>query len=343
MKAIFFKSVIICILSFFIWSCSDDEQPEPVVISVQITTNPAATITDSSAVFSGKITSNRAIIENGFCWSTQQNPTVLDQKIIVGSDTGAYSTTVSGLLAGTNYFVRGYAIVAGQTYYGNPQSFTTTTINSGIVRFEFENYVDASPLQLGPLSYSNQAGNVYSVDLLKYYISNVRFFNQGAEVYAAPNYELLDASDPTSLNFDMSVPQGSFDEVRFLLGVDSARNYSGAQNGELDPVYGMYWDWNTGYIYFKHEGQFIDSIGDTLPIVYHFGALPALREHPFNAAFSLAPGQTRIVKFRFNLNKLYRSPNVVDFNGNNIHSGGANWVTTIRENFQDAFQIMSIN
>jgi len=40
---------------------------------------------------------------------------------------------------------------------------------------------------------------------------------------------------------------------------------------------------------------------------------------------------------------LYRSPNVVDFNGNNIHSGGANWVTTIRENFQDAFQIMSIN
>ncbi|MGR6088624.1 MAG: MbnP family protein [Arcticibacter sp.] len=343
MRATIFKSIAICLLSVFIYSCNDDEQIDPVAITVQITTKTPTSITDSSALFAGMVYSNRAITERGFCWSTLQNPTLLDQKIVVGSDTGVYSTTVTGLLAGTNYYVRAYAIVAGRTYYGNPQSFSTTTVGSGVVRFEFENYVDAAPLQLGPLAYTNQAGNVFSVDLLKYYISNVRFFNQGAEVYAAPNYELLDASDPSSLNFDMPVPIGSFDEVRFLLGVDSARNFSGAQNGELDPVYGMFWDWSTGYIYFKHEGQFIDNIGGIQPIVYHFGALPAIREHPFNAAFSLAAGQTRTIKFRFNLNKLYRSPNVVDFNGNNIHSGGSSWVNTIRTNFQDAFQIVSIN
>jgi len=343
MSATNFISIVILLVSIFISSCSDDEPINPNPLSVQVVTNPPNIITDSSAFFSGKVTSSRAVMERGFCWSTSQNPTLLDQKIIVGSDTGVFSTTISGLLAGTNYFLRAYAIVAGQTYYGNPQSFTTTTVGSGVVRFEFENYVDAAPLQLGPLAYTNQAGNVFSVDLLKYYISNVRFFNQGAEVYAAPNYELLDASDPLSLKFDMPVPIGSFDEVRFLLGVDSARNFSGAQNGELDPVYGMFWDWSTGYIYFKHEGQFIDNTGATQPIVYHFGALPALREHPFNAVFSLASGQTRTITFRFNLNKLYRSPNVVDFNGNNIHSGGSSWVNTIRTNFQDAFQLVSIN
>lgn len=338
-----FKLVILIFCSFFVLSCNDDEQPTPSVTSVQVITSPATAITDSSAVFSGNVNSNRVIAERGFCWSTLQNPTVMDQKVIVGSDTGEFNTNVSGLLAGTNYYVRAYAVVAGQTYYGNPQSFSTTSIGSGVVRFEFENYVDAAPLQLGPLSFSNQAGNVYSIDLLKYYISNVRFFNQGSEVYAAPNYELIDAAVPTSLNFDMPVPIGSFDEVRFLLGVDSARNYSGAQNGELDPVYGMFWDWSTGYIYFKHEGQFIDSTGATQPLVYHFGALPALREHPFSAVFAVAAGQTRTIRFRFNLNKLYRAPNIVDFNGNNIHSGGANWITTIRENFQDAFQVISIN
>ncbi len=343
MKTIFFKFVALCMFSFLIFSCADDEQIDPVVISVQLTTNPATNINDSSAVFSGKVTSNRIVTERGFCWSTIQNPTVLDQKIIVGADTGSYSAAVSGLLAGTDYFVRGYAVVAGQTYYGNPQSFSTTSIGSGVVRFEFENYVDAAPLQLGPLAYTNQAGNVFSVDLLKYYISNIRFFNLGTEVFAASNYELLDASDPTSLKFDMPVPIGSFDEVRFLLGVDSARNYSGAQNGELDPIYGMFWDWNTGYIYFKHEGQFIDNTGGVQPIVYHFGALPALREHPFSAVFSLSAGQTRIIKIRFNLNKLYRSPNVVDFNGNNIHSGGSQWVSIIRNNFENAFEIISIN
>ncbi|MFM8950069.1 MAG: MbnP family protein [Bacteroidota bacterium] len=338
-----FRLTLVFVSAFFVSSCGDDEPMNPISLTVQVTTNSVANVSDSSAVFSGKVTSNRTVTEQGFCWSTTQNPTLLDQKIIAGADTGSYSASVSGLLAGTTYFVRGYAIVAGQMFYGNPQSFSTTSISSGVVRFEFENYVDASPLQLGPLAYTNQAGNVFSVDLLKYYISNIRFFNQGTEVYAAPNYELLDASDPTSLNFDIPVPIGSFDEVRFLLGVDSARNYSGAQNGELDPVYGMFWDWNTGYIYFKHEGQFIDSVGVTQPLVYHYGALPALREHPFSAAFSVTAGQTRTIKFRFNLNKLYRSPNVVDFNGNNIHSGGANWVTTIRENFLNAFQIISIN
>jgi hypothetical protein len=55
------------------------------------------------------------------------------------------------------------------------------------------------------------------------------------------------------------------------LGVDSIDNCSGAQSGALDPINGMFWAWNTGYIYLKMEGisPFSHSNGNMLE--YHIG------------------------------------------------------------------------
>ena len=38
------------------------------------------------------------------------------------------------------------------------------------------------------------------------------------------------------------------------LGVDKKHNTSGANSGDLDPVNGMFWSWQSGYINFKIEG-----------------------------------------------------------------------------------------
>jgi hypothetical protein len=38
------------------------------------------------------------------------------------------------------------------------------------------------------------------------------------------------------------------------LGVNEAHNTSGANAGDLDPVNGMFWSWQSGYINFKIEG-----------------------------------------------------------------------------------------
>ena len=41
------------------------------------------------------------------------------------------------------------------------------------------------------------------------------------------------------------------------LGVDSVLNYNGVHEGALDPINGMYWTWQTGYIHCKLEGKII--------------------------------------------------------------------------------------
>lgn len=231
-------------------------------------------------------------------------------------------------------------LVASFTFYGckkdkDPEPVIPAT---AVINFNFVNEVDAQQLAVGNLGYTNEAGNVYSVDLLKYYISNIVFVKDDNSLHYAPNYELIDESKSESKSFSMVIPTGNYKELRFFMGVDSLKNVSGAQSGALDPSYGMFWDWNTGYIYFKHEGNFIDPNGDTLPIVYHFGSFDALvkQEHSLNFEAGSTP---RTIQITFNLNQLYRSPNVIDFTNNNIHSGGSQFVNSLRENFADAFEV----
>ena len=50
------------------------------------------------------------------------------------------------------------------------------------------------------------------------------------------------------------IPNGEYTKVNYTIGVDAARNTEGAQDGALDLVNGMFWSWNTGYIFMKMEG-----------------------------------------------------------------------------------------
>lgn len=83
---------------------------------------------------------------------------------------------------------------------------------------------------------------------------------------------------PTKL-IDLEVPSsqslGQIDSavarIDFLLGTDSLSNVSGILEGPLDPINGMYWAWNSGYINLKAEGTIQDSTGNTSLFEFHIG------------------------------------------------------------------------
>ncbi len=201
--------------------------------------------------------------------------------------------------------------------------------------------MDGQPIETGALNYTNDAGNVYSVTMLKYYISNLTFINSNGTEFKAPNYELINIDSANSKTFAVNVPFGDYNALRFYMGVDSIKNFSGAQAGELDPIYGMLWDWSTGYLFFKHEGEFIDSTGVVQPLSYHYGTIGGLITHELNMTLPVST-TPKIITITLNLNKIYRAPNVVDFNGNNIHSGVPGWIQTMKENFPGSFELTGI-
>ena len=69
------------------------------------------------------------------------------------------------------------------------------------------------------------------------------------------------------------VPSGSYQGLRFSVGVDEAHNHSlDTLAGELDPGVGMSWNWNSGFIFLKAEGEVgLNSDGFEKNFVFHIG------------------------------------------------------------------------
>ena len=105
---------------------------------VVVTYTPPITVTTQAVTAQGKTTctGNGNITEvvgdnatvRGMCYSTSVNPpTTADSTAHDDGDfgTGAFTTSITGLTAGTKYFVCAYAIQGGVTYYGSVVTFVT--------------------------------------------------------------------------------------------------------------------------------------------------------------------------------------------------------------------------
>ncbi len=224
---------------------------------------------------------------------------------------------------------------------------TPTTTNK--ITVQVSNVVDGSPVVFGQLIYTNAFGSSYSIDLLKYYLTNFRLVATDSSVHNFRNYDLINAADTTTCNFAYSdIPERTYCKVRFYLGVDADSNHTGAQSGDLDPVNGMIWTWSTGYIFFKHEGQFLDTLGATQDLLYHFGTDAVLTEIEIPITpFTLGETDQKTIHLEFDLNGLYGSNTIVDFNGNNIRQSlsvdDRPWMSDLMSNFPGAFRITSID
>src|SRR6476661_277130 len=101
---------------------------------------------------------------------------------------------------------------------------------TGKLTINFIHTANGKKFVLADSTYSNAAGETYSVTKLRYYVSN--FVLSGNVFRETDNYQLIDLSKSTS--FTIPVKAGDYHRFGFLLGVDSVRNYSGAQAGVLD-------------------------------------------------------------------------------------------------------------
>ncbi|QHT65834.1 hypothetical protein GXP67_03715 [Rhodocytophaga rosea] len=80
-------------------------------------------ISKTTATALGSVSENQlaavggAIQEHGHCWSAEPTPEITDPKTILGALTAAqgFTSNISGLAAGTTYYVRAYIIPTGST------------------------------------------------------------------------------------------------------------------------------------------------------------------------------------------------------------------------------------
>lgn len=132
----------------------------------------------------------------------------------------------------------------------------TTAQNSGSTWvWHFANKAGNALLTTGE-AYNNKFGEPLIIRHFKYYISHLavgdslhQFTELSSDTY------LVNQAAEESCFISLPMPAGSVHYIRFVLGVDSSKNVSGVQTGPLDPMQGMFWTWNSGYIMAKLEGR----------------------------------------------------------------------------------------
>lgn len=133
---------------------------------------------------------------------------------------------------------------------------------TGSIRIEFDNHAGEEDLAFNT-DYTNSSGETFRVTSLNYYISNIRLITTSGTAFVVPqdsSYFLIREDDGESHVVTLNnVPAGDYNAITFMIGVDSLRSTMdiSKRSGVLDPAQGgdgMYWAWNTGYIFFKIEG-----------------------------------------------------------------------------------------
>ena len=120
-------------------------------------------------------------------------------------------------------------------------------------------------------NYSNIYGELLRPTSFKFYLGQFKLTKTDGSIVSLDQYNLVDFNDTASFRIRMEVSPGQYSHLQYQFGVDSARNVSGVQSGPLDPLLGMFWTWNSGYIFLKLEGNSTASNQANGKFEYHIG------------------------------------------------------------------------
>lgn len=235
-----------------------------------------------------------------------------------------------------------------------------TELDKGTVEIEFDNIaiVNGVMRQLTLVSpgsddygYTNGLGQDFNINLLRYYITNIKLEGPNGEVFednvhvdaaGTEGVYLVDESISSSGSVVLNeVPAGEYNKITFTVGVEENGVEDGAAGGNLDPATcNMFWNWNSGYIAVKFEGQSNVSAGgangETINgiekgMAIHVGGWKDVdgtafvynnktMSFDFDTNAKVEKGQQPTVHMVFDILKLFAGENMIDFTGNNnIH------------------------
>jgi len=141
---------------------------------------------------------------------------------------------------------------------------TTNSTSNGSLAIEFEHNVGADALVFNKTYTLNNAQ--VSINKMQYYVSNVVLTKSDGSTYTVTkeqSYFFVKHIDGATGSITLNnVPVGDYTSVSFVLGIDREKSLSlsgTTQSGVLDntnyPGSEMTWNWNSGYIFVKMEGN----------------------------------------------------------------------------------------
>lgn len=222
----------------------------------------------------------------------------------------------------------------------------TATFAQQTITIQFRNTIGIDVLQLGE-TYKTSLGEDVTINKYKYYISKIFLVDSDIKYYGFPNdYYLIDEADSATKTITITTGAKRINDIQFLLGVDSIKNVSGVQTGVLDPMHGMFWTWNTGYVMAKIEGvSSVAKVPGNL-FSYHVGGFKTgestMRFIRLNIGENIKTNNLKIV-IEADINKWFQSVHNIKIAKHPICHSPGNLAMQIADNYATMFKIVSVN
>ena len=271
--------------------------PASVTLNDVVVTN----VSDASAVLSAMVVDvgKPHYTEKGFVYSLTSNPTVNDNKVIVGgSGSGEYNVKVTDLLLDKTYYLRAYIINESGIFYSEEEkSFTVATTPPSVKLNEVTSLnatqmsacLNGEILNVGSPAYTEK-GFVLGVHTLPT-VNDTKISVPGAttgvfshvvsdltldreyylRAYVISNGKILYSSEERMFKISMTPPEVEMDEVSSI----SYNNLSARFNGRVinvgDPVYS-----ELGFVYGKSSFPTVDDMKLLVDDIFSPGAYSGL-------------------------------------------------------------------
>jgi hypothetical protein len=214
------------------------------------------------------------------------------------------------------------------------------------IKIEFRNVVDSQAMRLGT-SYKNPFGEEYTPKNFKYYISNISLHTVDGKIVSSRGSHLINEADSTSKTIALKVPAGKFKQISFTVGVDSIYNVSGTQTGDLDPLKGMFWTWNSGYIMAKLEATSAASTAANNNVAYHIGGFKGVQKTPRKVVLQFTDtlrvdGNNKVV-IEANANKWFDGEHSMKISTTPLCSSPGKLAAQFADNYSKMFKIAATN
>ncbi len=211
--------------------------------------------------------------------------------------------------------------------------------------FTFKNKVGKADLQLST-QYKNPFGEDMIINKFKYYVSHIYLVtDKGKVIKVSSDTYLIDAADSTTATIQFSANVDKVMSIQFLLGVDSIHNVSGVQTDALDPMNGMFWTWNSGYVMAKIEGTstfakvpgnlFTQDVGG-----FKTGENTARKIKLATGDWQVA--EQDVVTIEADINKWFQSKNSITIADNPVCHSPGELAVKLADNYATMFKIASI-
>jgi hypothetical protein len=211
-------------------------------------------------------------------------------------------------------------------------------VGVGVLELEFDHKFGGEELEFGQ-AYINAAGEQMTFSMFRYFVTNLELVREDNSVFQVPNSHSNHLVDHANLDSRLisipNVPVGTYKAVRFVLGVDSLTNTLPVEQrtGVFDvagAAQGMYWSWNSGYIFVKVEGNSPASPEAGGAFRFHIGGFGGYSSPTINnikiielsregdLSFSIQRDRVRNIHNVVDLKEMFQNPETVSLATNAV-------------------------